>query len=553
MLQKRALLACFCATSLLYAQEALKSTEEEYYDFLALAGAADRPTLGYRTLSDSQWHVTDEAHLWSDNNLGTTHTLWQAATTGENWFTRGFAHSLRFRAYGPEWYNSYNTTTPYGQNDGALWQGRGYNTSLTAGARLEGYGFEVTLKPSLSFSQNKEFALMDNSAYYTNEYAYIWGYGNNVGADAPQRFGDDAFFTYDWGDSEIRWIWHTFTVGFGTQSIWLGPAWLNPLLHSNNAATYPKFDVGLRKTEVYLPFLGWHLGAVEGRLWLGKLTESDYFDDDGSNDHNMIHGISMSYAPSYLQGLTLSANRTCLSKWKWSNMKHIIPSKKNYTGNDATEGEDQKVSLTADWIFPSVGFEVYGELGFDDGLHLDSIPQHARVYTVGAKKALSISKKYNLTSEIIFEWNCTEMSQDFQLQWPYNFGFHHHLTQGYTNAGQWIGAGSGYGGRGFFIGYRVYHKKGNILVSFHHWQPDNNYVYCKAVNAGAAADNLNIKYMKAWKTYNTLGITTSYFFTKALFTEISFYNIAVLNPLYKTDGTRWERNIHFELSIKYNF
>ena len=32
-----------------FAQEALKSTEEEYYDFLSLTGAAERPTLRLRT------------------------------------------------------------------------------------------------------------------------------------------------------------------------------------------------------------------------------------------------------------------------------------------------------------------------------------------------------------------------------------------------------------------------------------------------------------------------------------------------------------------------
>ena len=40
---------------LLNAQESLKSIEEDYYDFLSLTGVVERPTLGYRTLSDSVW------------------------------------------------------------------------------------------------------------------------------------------------------------------------------------------------------------------------------------------------------------------------------------------------------------------------------------------------------------------------------------------------------------------------------------------------------------------------------------------------------------------
>lgn len=547
-----ALLVSFTTLS---AQEVLKSTEEEYYDFLSLTGQADRPTLGYRTLSDSEWTVLDENHIWSENNLGNKYTLYKTEPAAENWFANGIEQGIKVKIYGPEWFNSYNTALPYGQNDGVLWQGKGYNTSFTAGARLEGYGFEVTFKPQLSFSQNKEFDYFTSdsmhSAAYSNKadtFGYLWGT-----VDAPQRFGDSSFWRYDWGDTEIRWTWNSFTFGFGTQSVWLGPAWLNPVLHSNNAPTYPKFDIGIRKTRVYLPFGDWYIGDIEGRVWIGKTSESNYFDIEDSNNHNMLHGLSMSYSPSFLPGLTLGANRICLTKWKWSNMKHIIPSEENYVGNDATEGEDQKASFTADWIFPDVGFEVCGELGFDDGLHFNSIPQHARTYSVGAKKSLLLSKKYNIGSEIIFEWNCTEMSQDFQLQWPYNFGFHHHITQGYTNKGQWIGAGSGYGGRGFVLGYRVYHRKGSILGFFHHWQPDNNFIYSKAVNASAANGELNKKYIRSWKTYNTWGLSSNYFFTSSFLAEFSVFTTQILNSMYAEDNTKDTRNFHFELSAKYNF
>ena len=44
-----------------FSQEALKSVEEEYYDFLSLQGIVERPTLGYRTLSDSVWNVPEDA------------------------------------------------------------------------------------------------------------------------------------------------------------------------------------------------------------------------------------------------------------------------------------------------------------------------------------------------------------------------------------------------------------------------------------------------------------------------------------------------------------
>ena len=269
----------FICLNTLFSQEALKSIEEEYYDFLSLSGVVERPTLGYRTLSDGVWAFNEiesyeenedgtftkvripgaesDEHIWKNNNLGTTYTLWSPASPAENWFTRGIKQSLTARIYGPEWFNSYNTAAPYGQNDGALWQGRGYNTALTAGLRLEGYGFELTFKPQVSFSQNMAFDT--NPDVYPNPYSYTF-YSNTAGnvvylpIDLVQRYGDFAFWTFDWGDSEIRWTWHSLTFGFGTQNPWLGPAYLNPMLGSNNAGGYLKFDAGLRKTEVVIPF-----------------------------------------------------------------------------------------------------------------------------------------------------------------------------------------------------------------------------------------------------------------------------------------------------------
>ena len=475
--------------SSIFAQEALKSTEEEYYDFLSLTGQAERPTLNYRTLSDSEWQVTDENHLWKDNNLGTKRTLYESDSTETNWFTAGIDRSVKLKLYGPEWFNSYNTKAPYGQNDGALWQGKGYNTSLTAGARLEAFGFEATFKPQVSWSQNREFKLVDNSAYYTNKYAYTWGYGNNIGVDAPQRFGDSSFWTFDWDDTELRYSWKKLTAGFGTQAIWLGPAFLNPMLHSNNATTYPKFDVGLRKTEIHIPHFDWNIGYVEGRIWTGYLTESKYFDNDSSNDHNLIHGFTFSYAPSFLPGFTVGLNRTCLVKSSKENLKYVIPVWNNTHVGEQGAGEDQKFSFTADYLFPSVGFEIYGEIGTDDyapGGGFKGYQRyltHTMTYTVGAKKSITISEEKKIYSELVFEWNNTEMSQNYQLIGGYSFGFHYQITQGYTNRGQWLGSGIGYGGNSQHLEYRIYYPKGSTFLCIGRNNPDNNYIYAKAINS----------------------------------------------------------------------
>lgn len=564
----------FFAIGAAYSQEALKSTEEEYFDFLSLLELTERPALNYRTLSDSVWAIKEpdtgnttaegsdtEAnadskaetinrpektpHPWQNNNLGTKKTLWKSNSENTNWFTNGLNRSVALKIYGPEWFNSYNTAAPYGQNDGALWQGKGYNTSLTAGVRLEAYGFEVTVKPQVAFSQNLGFEIMESN--YDSKYGYFWGYGHNIGADAPQRFGDSSFWTFDWGDTEIRWSWHTFTIGFGTQSIWLGPAYLNPLLHSNNAATYPKFDIGLRRTKVHLPWLGWYIGDIEGRIWTGYLSESDYFDNDNSNNHNMFHGLSCSYSPSFIPGLTLGLNRTCLVKWNLKNISYVIPKIKNTHIGEQGAGEDQKMSITVDWHFPKIGFEVYGEVGLDDGTPFSNYLRSA-THMIGLKKTITFNKKHNIFGEIFFEWSNTEMTHDFQFQWPYSFGFHYQITQGYTNKGQWLGSGMGYGGESRLIGFKLYHNFGYIHLFHEFANIDCNYIYSKAINSIPSDNILNGEWPIRY--YEIFGLENLNFINKKIILSESIYYNNIRHYLYRNHTSI--DNFTFCLKLKYN-
>ena len=538
-----------------FSQEALKSTEEEYYDFLSIQGITIRPSLNYRTLSDSEWNFTEKeetaggtelSHPWQNNNLGPKRALWQPQEQSESFYLKGVPQGIFVKLYGPEWYNSYNTAAPYGQNDGALWQGKGYNTSLTAGVRLEAYGLELTVKPQLCWQENREFDIMPSNT--DSEYGYFWGYGKNIGCDVPQRFGDSSFWTFDWGDTEIRYTWHTLTVGFGTQSPWLGPAWLNPMLGSNNAASYPKFDIGIRKQRVVIPGLNWNLGEIEGRIWTGYLSESDYFDTDSNNNHNMINGFAVAYSPSFIPGMTLSVNKICLCKWEDRSIKYFNPF------YDSNELEDQKASFCIDWIFPQVGFEVYGELGIDDYSYRKMPnPFHTAIYTVGAKKTFSIIKKYGIFAELLFEWNNFEMSQDFQLQWKY-MGYYSHslISQGYTQNGQIIGAGSGYFGNSQYLGVKLYYKKGFVNIFAHRNAPDNNYIYNMSVNAGDNFSQLSKDYWARFKTHFSVGIDTSYFLTSHFLIDTAFVYTHTLYNTYKV-GESFISNFDIKVELKYTF
>jgi hypothetical protein len=539
--------------AVLPAQEALKSTEEDYYDFLALQGLTQRPYLNYRTLSDSVWQIQEGAeHPWQGQNLGTKRNLFAG---------------VFMRIYGPELFMSGNTAAPYGQNDGALWQGRGFNASLTGGIRFEGYGVELTFKPQLAFSQNVEFDYIKpnySGAKYAGKadtYGYFWSI-----VDAPQRFGDEPFFTFDWGDSEIRYTWKTLTIGFGTQNIWLGPAQLNPIIHSNNAASYPKLDIGLRRQRMTLPWLGWYIGDIELRTWWGYLSESDWFDNDTSNDHNLIIGFTIAYGfPGFLKGLTIGLNRTMLSKWDDMNVGAIFTLLWPFMDDTQGFGEDrsdQRASIIVDYILPIGGIDVYFEWARNDfSPNLDFVlryPFHTAGYTVGVKKTLSFTQ--SLKGELLLEITGLECSADYDrlINWYSTFYAHHVITQGYTNRGQWLGTGIGTGGNSQYLGFKLYYPKGYGQIFVQRRNPDLDYT-------------MYIDYRKYYNDYITgkkfiaegnirlfldIGISGLYYITPNLSVWGSFVFRDEHNPLNVSNEDRssiHRYNVYLAASVKYSF
>jgi hypothetical protein len=462
---------------------------------------------------------------------------------------------------------SVNTAAPYGQNDGALWQGRGFNTSLTGGLRLEGYGIEATFKPQLAFSQNAGFDyIKPNSAYsgYTSK-AADYGYYGVSSIDAPQRFGDKPFYIYDWGDSEIRYTWKTLTIGFGTQAIWLGPAQLNPIIHSNNAPSYPKFDLGFRRQPVILPRLGWYIGDLEARAWWGCLSESDYFDNTNFNDHNLITGFSLAYSlPFLFEGLTIGVNRTMLSKWDDLDYQSIFillwPFMDTSAGNDR---RDQRASITIDYLIPKFGLDLFFEWARNDfSPNLDYIlryPFHTEGYTFGIKKTVPITD--SLKGEILLELTNLECSRDYDrlLNWFSTFYGHHIVTQGYTNKGQWLGAGIGTGGNSQYLGFKLYHPKGYGQIFLQRRNPDLDYTWF------IDSKNYPEEYKKGnWvaegniRLFLDIGISGLYYITEKMSILGTFVFRDEHNPLNKSvaltnPDSAHRYNVYISALIKYSF
>ena len=306
---------------------------------------------------------------------------------------------------------------------------------------------------------------------------------------------------------------------------------------------------GLRKTDIIFPLLGWNLGSIEGRIWVGRLEESDYFDFARKHEYRMVTGMSAGYNPSFVPGLTIGLNRIFMTYWKPENLKYILrlftTSRSNALASSGND-EDQKFSLFADWNLPKVGFTIYGEFGRDDFSSNETTnPFHTAIYTIGVKQYIPLP--FGLKSELNLEFNNFEMSQDFQLQWEYlGYYSHHFVNQGYTHNGQVLGGASCWAGNSQFFQYKLYFQNGYTAFKFHRYCPNNNSVYSQAIKN-------NVNSIKNWyanfETYKCFSLETSFFIKSNCLINTDFTYIRITRSNYTKDE---KNNFYLKCLIKYN-
>ena len=440
-----------------HGQASLFSIEAPYLRALELEGRLVRPFLTYRSLSDEDYtglEDTDSSSYALNRNL-----------------VYGSGH-LDFELFLPDTFMSYNTAYPHGMNDGALWQGVGFNAITTGGFKLSLFGLSATFKPDLFFAENRDFDIMpavDSYPRDTDGYGYFWG----VGMDVYQRPGKDYLSDWTWGDSEVRFDWKTATIGFGTQAVWLGPGMNNAIILSNNAAPFPKLDFGIRKTAT-------PIGFVEARAFWGKLSESDWFNRDPDDDHTLLTGLTVAWSPWFFPELTLGANRTMLSKWTdqdWGGMLELIVP----IVGMGYDQRDQRASITGELLFPSVGLRLWVEWARNDHNSLiDSViryPFHSQAYAGGLEKFWRLTNPdYTLIMEA--ELANTESSRDYQVYSnSYSFYSHHIIRHGHSNEGQILGAGIGSGGNFQRLAFSLLHQNRSMTAYVERRNRDNDYVY----------------------------------------------------------------------------
>ena len=515
----------FLLSNQLFSNELINSEYDRYYEYLELTGLAESPALLYHSFSANNWVLPDELHPW-EKRFELDKVIFK-----NNW--------MNLKIEDPEFFFTYNSAQPDGFNDGAMWQGKGFNGRFRAGFSFNSEYFSILYYPEIWFSQNLPFSYLIPGVYQPDsDFGY---FQSNL--DYPQRMGDLPFLKYSWGQTDIRFNYKAFTLGISTENIWLGPAEQNALILSNNSDGFPHLDIGFNKTDTVL-------GELEARLWWGILSESEYYNSDSSDDYRLYSGLVAAYSPVFIPGLTLGATWVVNSPGGEFGASYFFPRTllllglAEYVGNDDL---DQKISLTGEWTFPSVGFSAYFEWAREDfspnAYYIVLAPEHSSFFTIGFKKSLPINefRGFMLNGEV------SELlqSRDYEIDLGSGGSYytHHVVVHGYTNDGQILGAAVGPGSDTQYMGITYYDKWGSVTFYFRRISWDEMYLY-KDPQSGDIRDRdrLNVEMDFALSSNIFLGNFN-------LFGE--FCVSPILNDMYIKDNHLF--NIHLELGLQYRF
>jgi hypothetical protein len=381
-----------------------------------------------------------------------------------------------------------NSDFPMGQNDGAVWQGRGLTMAIDVGAVGRWRGLSVAFRPTMIYAQNASFELAPVTVPDMPEYAYPWRR-----IDLPQRFGPDPIWDFDPGQSEVRLRGLGATAAFGTNNLWWGPALGNAIVMSNNAAGFPHASVG---TDGALDI---GIGDLEAQWIWGDLQESDWYGTSVADPDRFLTGIVVGYSPSFLPGLTVGATRVFYA-WKPPEgvplgdyllvfqgvRKERLATPQNPVGNDE---HDQLLSFFGRWVPRASGFEVYFEWARNDHSYnftdLLLEPEHSQAYTLGLQQALELSSDRLLV--LRGEITHLERPTTIQVRASPTYYAHGIVGQGYTQRGQVIGAGIGPGGNSQHVGADLYAPWGRAGLyvqrdvrdndAYYRWVDANDVVY----------------------------------------------------------------------------
>jgi len=366
------------------------------------------------------------------------------------------------------WQQQFNSDHPYGWNDGAMIPAKGYQTMVSGGFYFKYGPLSIQFRPEYVYAANPPFNGFA-SGHTGQDLIDYYAYHNQI--DNPESFGSGAYSKAFWGQSSIRLTFGPVSIGLSNENLWWGPGIRNALILSDNAPGFKHITINtVRPIKTYI-------GSFEGQILAGQLEGTGLPPlpvttlPDGTNlfvpkenDWRYFTGFNINYHPKWIPGFTIGLTRTFDAYYNdvkangglSAYVPFFFPYAKQATDNaqGVAVGDpfprDQYTSFYARWLFTKAEAEVYFEYGLNDNSYnLEDFigsPDHSRAYIFGLRKMFPVSGSKD--QHILFSGEITQLSQspDRIVRNSSGWYIHSTVTDGQTEEGQVLGAGTGSGG-----------------------------------------------------------------------------------------------------------
>lgn len=351
----------------------------------------------------------------------------------------------------------FNSHHPYGLNDGAMVQAKGYQTQISGGVFIKAGPVALQLRPEYVFAENTSFQKLSEANEPIFRPVVADRLYNQI--DLPDRFGDGHYSKVSWGQSSLSVNAGPIALSLSNENLWWGPGVRNALLMSNNASGFKHLSLNTdRPIKTYI-------GAFEAQIISGKLEQSGVASPLGAGfatkprDWRYFSGLAFSYQPKWVAGLYLGFSKatTINSSDMGDNFISYFPvfrtfPKASYGSKEEASlkesvNQSQYFSWFARYVFPESKAEVYAEIGRNDAYDLAGPviePRHSLAYLVGFKKLIPL-KNINEFIQVGMEFTQLEKPISNRVKAGPTWYTHGQVVDGYTHQGQVLGAGIGPG------------------------------------------------------------------------------------------------------------
>ncbi len=482
--------------------------------------------------------------------------------------------TIKIKSLGIDYFIEYNSHHPYNRNNGTMIPNRGYQHIISPGLYVKFGPLSVQFKPEHHLAENRKF-----DTFWEGHYPVIWSkryrLWNRI--DMPERFGNKIHNKTTFGQSSIRLNWKNMSLGISSENIWWGPSIRNSIMMSNHAQGFNHITFNsIKPLETKIGNFEWQFitGRLESsgfkptgsektyagtNIYIPKMNE--YLETD---DWRYLQGITLSYSPKWINGLSLGLIRwtqmySALVKGKYTWLEkgkntyfplftYIF--RRDNSNVDYEIQTNEALGLFMKWLWKDSNAEFYFEFHHNDSkinlrdLILDS--DHSRAATIGLQKIFNIKN-----SNFLFSWEWTQMEQTAGRLVRNASSWYEHYTvlDGYTNRGEVLGSSIGPGSNSHYFSLEKIRNMSSIGLALEVIDQDNDFYYEAFASASDFRRywkdiNLHLKYDLLLKS---LKLSSRFIYIKSLNYQWELDDFS--EPYYHKG--RDVNNFHFNIKLTY--